>query len=667
MFKGDFESLSCWCIIFVEKVQFVNQIPYPIFLRISRVKHYGPITKKTKNFESDFSVTDSNHVAQFDCEFSIPITIFQKDGVVNPKILDVEIVASSGKKSNDVISMMRMDVANLKDPRSKERQISKFDSKYGTAEMTFRLVVIPCSEMEEKPFCYFGFISLRSVQPVVEDVALTVSEFSEVEDLAPPDEEGVADGKGGLIVFENSTHDVNIERNAGEMQERPKNGLTLAMFMKNVNGNENQKKKERKEREERQRAEAEANGTSAKPKKASNSLKDLIRRSKQHSYPSIEQSKETDTTPTTNVETPKKTATTEVEETKKPKEGIIGNGLNKKGSMRFLFQSYTTQLFDTLIPQLNTLSDINMQQCKAAFAQVVFQEITIPENREEDHSAKLMGVLLLYNLNNNPCLTPDKLYDVISPLFRATKDVLAQNMDLTPRFGIFATIINFGIIFSNNFCEKTSATSKVLDELSIIITQTIDYFNNYLMSLIVSSMMGDGFEALDKEQLTLLTQSIRAFTQLGKRFRIPDVIVQAIVVECCSQFDSLMYNIIIDTPEIYTEDDINTLTEHIRDIQASFECLSSNFTIAFPHLLEFITTTKQLFGSIDPKRIKPSKTLRSILDRCQPAPSLPEGMTKDSFGETTDSRSSLRVPKPTQKYIFSFEKLFLDSATGVFD
>ena len=679
MFKGNVESLSCWCILFVEKVQFVNKIPYPIFLRISRVKHYGPIEKKTKNFESDYSITDANHTAQFDCEFPVPVTLFQRpDGSLVPKILDVEIVSNSGKEN--VISRVRMDVANLKDPRSKDRQISKFDTKFGAAELTFRLVVIPVSEMPEKPFCYFGFISLRSVQPVVEDVGLTVSEFSEVEDLQPPNENGVASGDGGLIVFDNSFLQKKDEVDA---PEKPKESPNLAMFMRNKKQEEKLKRKqEERQRKKLEKEQAKQNAQNDqdqedenkekepvtfeekpksnehKKKTTSSRLKLLLQRTKPGAYtedqPKAEEEKQNDDT--------KKEKETE-------KENDEQAPSKKDKSLKYLFRTYTNQVLDTTEKQLTILSTINMQQCKVAFTQVVFDVITVPDNREVDQSAKLIAVLQEYYLNKNPELTPEKLNDVISPLYAAAKDALDLSLDIAPRFGVFATILNFGILFSSEFCECTSATNLVLSNLESILNDTITYFYNHLMSLIVSSIMGDGFEALDKEQLTLLTQSIRAFTQLGKRFHIPEVLIQAIVVECCTQFDTLMYNVIIDTAEQYTAENISLLTDHIREIQKSFECFSSNFQIAFPHLLEFIKTSNQLLGSIDPKRIKPSPTLRSIFDRCSPSPSIPEGLDKNSFGPETEIslRSSLKVPKPKNTYNFTFEKLFIDSATGAFD
>ena len=600
------KSLECYCILYIEKIDFEVDIKYPLFTRVKRVQHSGFFEKVKCKMETEYSMLDVNHTAQFNCEFCIPITLFQKDKKLAKKIIEIEIVEVKNK--NEIISKARMDVANLADPRSTERQISSFTTPYGKADLTFRLVVLPRSEFSEKPIAYFGFITMRSARPVVEEVAQTVSSFSDFDET-----QGTSSDDKVTLTFSNSF--VNCDNDID-------NAPSLDSFIRHP---------VKKAQQVNQPC----------VKKSSSKLKDLIIKNKK-----------------------KKVEETEEKHGSENSSAVIpGEGLKKK----FIFNSYISKLNESTNSQSRILSDINIEQCKAFFTQIVFESITVVEKRNEDYSHELIQPLLDFRIATNPFLTKEKLDYIVSPLYKAANSAFSMQNDMADVFGLFTTVLNFGIELSSNFSEYTSAHLMVLDKLTVIITQVIDFFTQSLMSSLVSAVMGDGFDAIDKETLTTVTQQLRIFTQLSHAKSIPDLITQAIVVDTCNQFDTLLFNIIVDTADVFTEEKIDSLMNHIKVIQNSFECFSSNFNNAFTRLLDFITTSKALMCEIDKKRITPSPLLRSIAERIEPKIVLPPDMKIDDLGPHVASRTELKVPKSEPKFVFSFDKLFTESSTGNYD
>lgn len=603
------KSLECYCILHIEKIDFEEDINSPIFVRVKRVQHSGVFERVKCNLETSYNMLDANHTAQFDCEFCIPVTMFQKDNKLKKKKIDIEIIAV--KKKNETISKVRMDISNLADPRSTERQHSSFDTPYGKADLTFRLVVLPRAEFSEKPVAYFGFITMRSIKPIVEEVAQTATQFTDFDET-----QTTSTDEKITLTFDNLF--VNDDNN---MENVP----SLESFIKHPHKKAVQV-------------------TTIGPRKPSAKLKDLIAKNKKKK---VEESGEKE------------------ESVPNERDSVVipGEGFKK----RFLFNSVTNKLTEATSYQSKMLSDINIEQCKACFVQIVYDKITVVENRNEDYSADLIKPFIDFRIATNPFLNPDKIEYIVSPFYKAVDSALSMQNDTAEVFGLFATILNFGIELSSYFSEYTSAHKFVLEKLSAFIMQVMNFFTQSLMSSLVSAVMGDGFDAIDKETLSMVTQQIRIFTQLAHSRSIPDIIIQAIVVDTCNQFDTLLFNIIIDTADVFTEEKIDSLLHHIKVIQEAFECFSSNFNNAFTHLLNFITTSKALMSRIDKKRITPSPLLRSIAERISPSIVLPPDMKIEDLGPSVSSRVELKVSKENPKFIFSFDKLFTESSTGNYD
>ncbi|EAY11954.1 hypothetical protein TVAG_399600 [Trichomonas vaginalis G3] len=609
MSKSKVQSLKCYCILHIESIKFEKDIKFPVFIRVARVRKSGIFERVAFNSETNYSMLDANLVAQFDCEFIIPITLYQKEGhKLEKKILDIEIFSLDKNQGQNCISKVRMDIANLTDPRSTARQTSNFQTnKFGTAQLNFRLCVLPIDEFPNgKPQSYFSFVTIRSVKPIIEEVESMSSTAPDLDET-----QGLDTSTADTIVFDNSFHHLNANGLQGHM--------TLSSFTKEI-----AMKK-------------------AKPVKhsESSSRKKSNRKQIQKFYQQRIQ------------EVQDKKAEEEAPQEKPAAESIT-----------FLDAADEKQI-NLINAQKPLIAQINFDQCLTAFAVQCFNCLVTPQSRQKDYSKDLISVIQEYHIMENPMITPEVFEYIHKPFYDTINFALSKDHSIPSIFGIFATAINYGLLLSDTCADYTKAHQIVLDHIQQIIMNIVSFLITTLMSHLVLAIMGDGFDALDRESLSNVTQSIRIFSQLSKSFNIPEVIVQGVVIDCCHQFDAMLFNLIIETADEYTDAKLDILVNHIKEIQKVFDCLSSNFTTAFTIILGFITTAKALISGIERKRIIPSPLLRSIAERCSPL-QLPAGVKLEDLGPVVP-RDELRKEKPSPKYTFTFESLFTDSATGNFD
>lgn len=607
---GKVSSLKCYCILHIESIKFAKDIQYPVFVRVTRVRKSGVFERVAFKSETNYAMLDANFNAQFDCEFIISVTLYQKEGKgLEKKILDLEVLTLDKNKGSNSISKSRLDLAHLADPRNTSRQTSTFDTtKFGKATLQFRLCVIPVDEFPNgKPQSYFSFVTIRTVQPIVEEIESLTSTVPETDETTAQTETTTQ-----TMVFDNT---IEIAKVAGPVETVTLTAYTKEAAMKKAKTTKNHGKKP------------------VEPTKR-DKIKEFHKKQKEQKAAKENEAKE-------------------VPVVEKPAPSIA-----------FLDTADAKQI-SLINSQKELLGKIQYDQCLIVFSAQCFNWLVTPSNRQNDYSKELIKTIQEFHIMESPFISPEIFEYIHKPFYDSINFALSKNHSIPSIFGIFATAINYGLLLSDTCADYTQTHQVVLDHIAQIINQIVSFLTTTLMSTLVLAVMGDGFDALDFESLSNVTQQIRIFSQLSKSFNIPEVIVQGVVIDCCHQFDVMIFNLVIDAADEYTDAKLDLLINHIKEIQKAFDCLSSNFTTAFTEILQFITTAKALISGIERKRINPSPLLRGIAQRCNPL-NLPAKMTLEDLGPLVPY-DELRKEKPKPSYVFTFESLFTDSATGNFD
>jgi hypothetical protein len=226
----------------------------------------------------------------------------------------------------------------------------------------------------------------------------------------------------------------------------------------------------------------------------------------------------------------------------------------------------------------------------------------------------------------------------------------------TQQFAILATVLNFGQHLSDAASLYTSAHGPVLDRLAKFVTSVMEWLSSFLFAQIAGSVLQDGFIFADEEATSVVVAQTRAAVENCAAFRLPEQLVQVIVVETCKQCDARIFNVIIEASDIFTNEKITQMLHNIRMLQGAFNCVSRNFQIAFPCLLDMILKAQALWSAVG--RIPRTALMRSIIERCVPEIKLPAGMTLDDIGEKSP-RHELKVDEPSFGFAFTFEWLWL--------
>jgi hypothetical protein len=278
-------------------------------------------------------------------------------------------------------------------------------------------------------------------------------------------------------------------------------------------------------------------------------------------------------------------------------------------------------------------------------------------SRPRDFSDDLMKPLDRYSIFRFSALTEDHLMQLCQPLFIGVEALLDVRTPTFERlFAILATVLNFGQHLSDAASLYTSVHGPVLDRLAKFVTSVMAWLSYSLFAQIAGSVLQDGFIFADEEATSVVVAQTRAAVENCAAFGLPEQLVQVIVVETCKQCDARIFNVIIETSDIFTNEKITQMLHNIRMLQGAFNCVSRNFQIAFPCLLDMILKTQALWSAVG--RIPGTPLMRSIIERCVPEITLPRGVTLDDIGQKCP-RFQLKVDEPSFSFAFTFEWLWL--------
>ena len=329
----------------------------------------------------------------------------------------------------------------------------------------------------------------------------------------------------------------------------------------------------------------------------------------------------------------------------------------------------TGKEFDVLYRQnQDYLADLVTYQCMIHFVTAVMNALVAPENTKKDMSSILMEPIKAFRIFEIPGLTTSHVNYLCEPLLKGLQQTLGRTHTIPSLFAILATALNFGQQLSDVATVYTSAHGGILASLEPYVTSIVHLATQTLVASIAPSICNDGFQFADDEAMENIREETHLFLECARGLKLPEQLVQVVIVETCAYFDALLFNVIIDTCEEITDDKMVFLLQRIRKIQSLFDCLPNNFQAAFPHLLDLIARTQALrcIGDALPQTAR-GDLARSIIERSSPPILLPDGLCLDDVGNHLKSRISLRVPLPQVSFKFTFEWLYTQTATEKWD
>ena len=120
-----------------------------------------------------------------------------------------------------------------------------------------------------------------------------------------------------------------------------------------------------------------------------------------------------------------------------------------------------------------------------------------------------------------------------------------------------------------------------------------------LVASMLPSVHIEGFDFSDQDTSKESEKSIT--------HELPPAFIQKIISDCCSYFDTVIYNMIMKNADCINYQKIQTLLNNIRTIQKLFECTSMDFSKAFEKCLKIISTSQRLISETNLLKMPASK------------------------------------------------------------
>ena len=651
-------------MLFMEHLELTEDLDNPLFLTVLRIKSHKGVSHKLFKGTTAYEVADANKSVHFESEFGIKCKREKKGNRYGKKYINVKLHAVNAHKGQkEVIGKWRFDAANLPRPDSPEVRESEIQciSGYGKATLFFRCVAVPAAAYPSgPPKNFFAFITSKAREPQVMEIVnpSTMSGTTDVDD-------------------ETGTETVCVVRTSA-VPDKPSDSFTtmgesLSQFRAPV--------PTQKTRPHGRLRIAEPKG---EPKPESGKLRQSLPIGFKEPPSGSLQSNSTEKFMKQKTQDKAKAGRSMKLDAflaqHGGKKGLAGShssfnnssdGDGQENEDDTVLESVkrVTREFDAL-DKVNqrSVADLAAYQCMVYFGAAVVKTFIAPDNAAKDMSDILMEPITAFSILSLTGLREDHLEYLAEPFFKGLEYTLRQTHPIGSLFGVLATALNFGQKLSDAATLYTSAHAVVLSKLEPYVTNIVEVATQTLVAAIAPSICHDGFQFADDEAMQKIEEETQMFWNYAKGLKLPEQLVQVIVVETCAYFDALLFNVIIDTAEEFTEKKIVFLLQRIRKIQTMFQCLPSNFQAAFPRLLDFITRTQELWCLEDTvPDSRRSDLTRSVIERCKPRIVLPMGVTLDDVGKHLDSRESLKVPLPKVSFKFNFEWLYTQTATEKWD
>ena len=304
------------------------------------------------------------------------------------------------------------------------------------------------------------------------------------------------------------------------------------------------------------------------------------------------------------------------------------------------------------------LTQICLGQARIRLSSAVYQFLIRPTTRLHDRSKELFQPFLDFSVFQIPMKQED-FDNFITPLIEGMHYLLMQPLSTPERFVLIGTLIKFGILISNEAACSTDVYLSLLEKLEKSITELMIPLTHTLVASILPSVHIEGFDFADQETSKETYAQIALFKSLAITHELPPAFIQKIISDCCSYFDTVIYNMIMENADCINYQKIQTLLNNIRTIQKLFECTSMDFSKAFEKCLKIISTSQRLISETNLLKMPASKFNRAIAERIKPPIHLPGLYTLDKLGPHVEDRSLLKIPIP-QNITFTFDWLFTE-------
>ena len=313
------------------------------------------------------------------------------------------------------------------------------------------------------------------------------------------------------------------------------------------------------------------------------------------------------------------------------------------------------------------LLDSALKECATEFSNKLFVSLVVPSNRPINFSEKLIQPIRQYGIFKFNCLTAEDINKLLNPVLKTFNFAIQGRNKTESLVGVISTMINFGLMLSTLAGPYTNSHIDFLKNIEKYIANGMNILMQSLLATVGQTICDDGFEFADDIAVNNLKNVATFFNESIKQFNIPDMVIQRIVVTCCSYLDYMVFNVIIESNGAITEQKIDKLHNNIKKIQRQFNCISSNFAAAFTHTLGFINIARAFSNNAPAERIRGKGPLyRHIAERIVPAITLPGRLTFADIGPKSEAKR-FKVPIPTTSTEFSFEWLMVSSLTEDFD
>lgn len=607
--------------LLAEHIEFNKDIDSPVCLKVMRKHKHAGISKTSFRALTSCNLADASKCVHFNSEFCIKAKFIQKphENVFKKKIITINgQMLNPKKQKRETICTWKIDVANLSESDKGYLRSATIQMKHkkGIAILFFRIVILDKSNIQgEVPKSFFQFISNNINEPNYVDTSSTATSLTEIEDETTLIE-GICDVK---VVKTLQDDDIELGNLLNNFQTMP---------IKEPAPNETNDSQQE--------------------------FRTMNPSDKKHKT----QSKNEISLPLTPTGSDQYSGFLAPKPKKVHKKSSSSNSLPTNSEAKLNTKTTYCQKFDAVLAQhKELLIDLAINQCSPHFIDAVIFVFLTPLKQIRDMSDRLVEPLIQFAILTFSNITEEKLEKLVDPLFNGLDYTLSITHPKEELFALFSTTLNFGLKVSNVASLYTSAHLGILKRLSSYINQFIQVFSQILNASIANSITSDGFEFGDDESISQLDQETVMFLQHARAFQIPEQIIQIIVLESCQYFDVLLYNVIIDTADEFTDEKITSLLNKVRKIQVMFNCMACNFQAAFTNLLKFITTAKMLWSDVRLTEEYKNNTVRSIIERSNPPIQLPPNITLDQIGNIVETKT-LRLPLPQIQFDFTYEWLY---------
>ena len=309
---------------------------------------------------------------------------------------------------------------------------------------------------------------------------------------------------------------------------------------------------------------------------------------------------------------------------------------------------------ETLVEQSRELSLIAFNQACIDFSKTVYA--TFHRDVGEDISPFFVKILENFGVLALPGLTEAQFEEFMEPFNNFVSGFLEKSRGIVELFPLLATIINFGIAIARNGLLYTTAHVSSLHKLESYVDVLLLRLVHLLVAALGPSIESTSVDIEGRRSTDVLRSEVGLFMRLSRQYQLPNCIVQALVRECCSTVDVLIFNSLASADDQITVSTIKKLTDRLAQIQELFELSEPN--CLFPNLARFVETASLFLGTFRMDRLgQPNPFTRTIADRCSPTPDI-YPLSFDRLGPIPADREELKVPPHDIVIPFTYEWLF---------